>query len=202
MEQTGTKMELMEFVQQITEALGPTWNAPQQPTGHGVTVVSDDSGARLHLTGNSWNWKDSDRIVVTGKYPRMNGKPVLSSREYTRITCAKKRGSEAVARDIERRFLPQYQKLVAQAQEKIEQREQENAEIRSQAEAFARIVDSDQIDGIGHHGSLREELRVNFAQGNARFGSHRVGITITLRLPASSAMRLAHFLKQEASVSR
>lgn len=75
-----------------------------------ITKRHEPDRPTIHLNGDGWRgWNEDKRVVVSGFYPRYNGHDgVPYGESRPRITCAVKRGTLAVAKDIARRFLSDY----------------------------------------------------------------------------------------------
>ena len=146
---------LLEFAQQVAEALGHGWTAHGVNGNNARAIIENPNttpeGIAAFYVGcdHCW-WERSDRVEVTGRYPGYKGRPVLNSYEddFPRITCAVDRGAEAVAREIERRFLPRYWPLAEKALELAAHYERENATAGEAARDIAEIVGGEvSVDG-------------------------------------------------------
>jgi len=97
------------------------WKIEQEESEHYAHLVRAD-GAGIHIKGNGYNYEESQRLEITGKWPaqiRIDGNlysfyPSYRNRDNPRITVAKARSNAAIAKDIERRFLPKYLPLYAE----------------------------------------------------------------------------------------
>ena len=79
------------------------------PAEHDRWYLTHPDGATIILFGDPFTWERSKRVEISGSYAQLNGShfgPLLSS--TPRITCARSRGPEAIAKDISSRFLPKY----------------------------------------------------------------------------------------------
>jgi len=90
------------------------WEAISEETNSGRARIEHDTGAAIGLHVDDYGKRD--RIEVYGRYPQYprrknnssyGGYP-LSGVDTPRITCAIKRGHEAIAKDIERRFMDKH----------------------------------------------------------------------------------------------
>jgi hypothetical protein len=152
---------LLEFAQQVAPWLGQRWSALPGPHGYGnYAVLSGPDGEALTLRGDGYNWAASRRACITGSYPRYNGRPVLNTRDLPRITAALERGPQAIARDIERRFLTQYRQLVQEAREIRDRYAERNAQARELARRFAEAVGEEVSENTGC--DLIEHYRIRF----------------------------------------
>lgn len=115
-----------DLAQEIADALGDWQVSDDQPTSN--VRLDGPAGAGLYLRTPYW---EKGRVVVGACWPAadVNGKhetfqPYFSSygpnpTKAPRITCAISRGAEAIAKDIVRRFLPQYLPLYEQQAERM-----------------------------------------------------------------------------------
>ena len=115
-----------ELAQQIADALDGWQVSDDQPTSN--VQLDGPAGAGLYLSEPYW---EKGRVVVGARWPHadINGQretfqPYFSSygsnpTKAPCITCAASRGAEAIAKDIERRFLPQYLPLYEQQAERM-----------------------------------------------------------------------------------
>ena len=115
-----------DLAQKIADALDSWQVSNSQPTSN--IQLDGPAGAGLYLRTPYW---EKDRVVVGARWPTadVNGQhetfqPYFSSygpnpTKPPRITCAIARGAEAIAKDIERRFLPQYLPLYEQQVERM-----------------------------------------------------------------------------------
>jgi hypothetical protein len=132
-----------------------SWNDEWNSVGH-ITDIEPIDG----LDGQqSWNtagyggtiavhrvWNKKDRLDITGIYPQETHNLWLDRDEYPapNITVAEDRGAKAIAKEIERRFLPDYRKRLAH----IQQRLQDKAGARQTRETIA-----EQLAAILHKGA-------------------------------------------------
>ena len=115
--------DILNLATEIADALDGWQVSDSQPTS-----LDGPAGAGLYLRAPYW---EKDRIVVGACWPAadVNGQhetfqPYFSSygsnpTKAPRITCAIARGAEAIAKDIVRRFLPQYLPLYEQQVERM-----------------------------------------------------------------------------------
>jgi hypothetical protein len=130
--------QLGEIVRALAELI-PGWE--YQPAGEhdysdwGQLTRADGAGVYFR--------NDSGRIEVAGEWPRAQNQGQMFSpnsyqaTEYSRITVALKRSAEAIAADIERRFLPGYLSEYAQ---KVEQRDEYDRKTQAQTEITQRLA--------------------------------------------------------------
>lgn len=111
----------LEFTRKVAECLGSGWEAVI--AGDQVRLYKDGV-ERIFLRGDGWKWNEDGRVSVHGIYPQFCNRGVLSwygENVCPHITCAISRGPAAVARDIERRFLPDFWHHVERAEKLVEQ---------------------------------------------------------------------------------
>lgn len=194
MSQTET---LLRFAQQVAAWLGQRWSAAD-PHGYGnYAVLTGPDGESVILKGDGHNWDESKRAVITGSYPKYNGRPVLSLRDLPKIAAALERGPEAVARDIERRFLSQYRQLVQEALEIRDRYAERNAEAQELAQRFAEAVGEEVSENTGY--GLIERPTVQF-HNDGGWGSAEVtgdDFHIEARnVPAGLAVKIGVLLRE------
>ena len=140
-------MDFQIFTQQVALHLTDmvsewkAYNPDQDHQRDGINRMSitDSNGSTLNIRVDGYDFERSQRLVISGAYPRHGNETVihLSHDQYPRITCAISRGPEAIARDIKRRFLPDYLALVEKANRLIEDHTKRDAIIQQQAERIA-----------------------------------------------------------------
>ena len=175
--------ELQALTKEIAGHLGGPWVYGGQGTysWQAKIVQSNDAEICIKATGVS----DYRRLFVAGIYP---GNHLPFGTEHPRITVAVSRGAEAIAKDIERRFLPQYLPLFEQNM----QAKADDEEFRRK-ETAARDSLAEALDG-----EIVFDHSIRFAGPDNSYGTMTVGgdtVTVELRsLGVESAKRLAHFL--------
>ena len=114
------------LAQEIADALDGWQVSDEQPTSN--IQLDGPAGTGLYLSKPYW---EKGRVVVGARWPAadVNGQhetfqPYFSSygsnpTKAPHITCAMSRGAAAIAKDIERRFLPQYLPLYEQQVERM-----------------------------------------------------------------------------------
>lgn len=128
MSKQNEQAKLDALAQGIAAAL-PGWSVKPLEEYDRRRWLTHETGAEFGFA-ILWN---KPRIEVYGCYPlakyRKNGQArhyyPLSGMDMPNITCAIKRGPEAIAKDIERRFLPRFLELHELALEHVAKREQE-----------------------------------------------------------------------------
>jgi len=127
---------LRDFVQQIANRLREPW----QVSGEDKTDIVNGAGAKLHIS------IDRDRVSIfgglhigkNGSYETVweNGRRA----EVPHITVALTRGVDTVAKEIQRRVLPEYLRILALAQAQIERSNQRRANIQAHLTKLAAIT--------------------------------------------------------------
>jgi hypothetical protein len=109
---------LTALARSIAKHLAPDWTyRPRKPLAEGEYP---QLGEYIDCTGKAgpalwlhYNWRDESRIVVSGEYPRGTDRQIPTRHNETlpEITISASRSPEALAKDIVRRFIPDYIKL-------------------------------------------------------------------------------------------
>lgn len=134
----------------IAAALGSTF-VPRAPDSLDRGTILIDGATDIDHGPGLWircgSWGDAVRVVVSGVYPRtIVGESItpwfvlpLDEREthLQRITMSADKPPERIAREIERRFLPEYRRLYGLVAAYVADR---NAGLRSQASARDRLA--------------------------------------------------------------
>lgn len=130
---------------------------------------------RISISLDGYNWEQSKKVKISGVYPRYRSTQyVTSGMELPRIGCSISRGAEAIAKDIKRRFLPQYQEALKTAQEKIERYTVINDARWRKADDFIEIVDGRASrQTVGSHllnvPEVSFDLPHRYSRGRAKF---------------------------------
>lgn len=133
--------QLAQIVRALPDLI-PGWGWRHEPADPGSWKdwgrLTRDDGAGL------WFGLSAGRIEVVGDWPRstMGSRQSFNpssyqETEYTRITVALKRSADAIANDIERRFLPGY---LAEYEKKIKARDEHDRKARAQTEITKRLA--------------------------------------------------------------
>ena len=143
------------------------WEAQPIEEGNNRAHITHETGATFGLTVDAYG--NRERVEVYGIYPNYppretgygsRGYP-LSGVDTPRITCALSRGPEAIARDIERRFLDSFIKCYELAVERIAADEEY---LNDEEAAVSRLAD---ILGVG------------LTRGEVRYNCNDIGATIS-----------------------
>ena len=123
-------------------------------------------GKLIHagLRGEIWfslEWNDKSRLVVHVNFPRdRNGQ--YYGKDYNqkdpRITVSLTKTAEAIARDIQRRLLPEYLPMLAERVKRIQANESGLDQLSAQGKRFAEAFHCLQIDDRTKEGHYRLSL--------------------------------------------
>lgn len=132
---------LVEFAEQVADEMGEEWKAEGHRSRRMVLV--GPQGGKISITGDGYNWEASDRVKVFGIYPTYEGVTVLSphNTQFPKISVAVGRGAAAVAKAIQRRFLPKYWPLVERASKLVVQYAADNGRVLRDAGMIAQTID-------------------------------------------------------------
>jgi len=204
MEEDYRNMPAHRFARDIADAMGPQWRYDAEAANNNrCGYINGPDGAKLGIILDPWYDRPEERskyrVEVVGCYASFLRDTIRPHKhEAPRITCAPSRGAEAIARDIERRFLPGYWPALDETHE---------AAGRYEQQFYAML------DGMG---VLSETLEAKFepeptAWGNPhmRWSSRDIsthikwhgeyGISMEINhLPVDVAVEIAELLKQHA----
>jgi hypothetical protein len=99
------KQVFIEKIQKVGDILGYTVEFPEESHGNQATLTHNDITIRIRSGG----WKSEDKIKVSGSYPH-DCHSYLSNYNLKNpsINCSQDKTPEQIAKDIQRRFLPDY----------------------------------------------------------------------------------------------
>lgn len=100
-------------------------------------VRADGAAMRLRVGG----WKNEGRVNVYGLFPSHKDGTQYTPRVRVSVTCSVKRKPHDIARDIERRFLPQYLDEYVRAVDAVRVEDQYRDEAQAVAERLAAVVE-------------------------------------------------------------
>lgn len=165
------KQELTKMTLAVAAALGPPWKAvAPEENDRPTDDIANGNGASLYLNidrhkkrvkvGGSMHFQVNGRTQYVQLYPRF---------EVPGITVAMERGPEAVAKEINRRLLPDYLKAVelakAQVAKQNETTERKQANIRKLVAACdGRLPEFDKYPEASHFylGKRSGTVHVNY----------------------------------------
>ena len=171
------KREHFDFALDVVAALG--WAMSPQKHGSGNPHLVGPNGATIALSFNGWN--NEGRVRVSGTWPeadKINGgtERFYPYQEAHKITCAISRGPAAVAKDINRRLLPDF--LPAWDEQDERRTKFQNREIiltdatRQLGEIMGSISTG---DGRGYGQEFRAYSRGMNPSGHADSSTYRTG---------------------------
>lgn len=177
-----TKLQIL--TREIAEHLGKSWRPITAEEGRRSKIVRKD-GAEIWIRGEDSHGAGLSRLAISGLFPSNH---LPWGTECPHITAAVSRGSEAIAGDIERRFLPKYLPLFEQNMKAKTADEKWERKKWAYTEAFIKALD----------GELAFDQTVRFKGPANCYGNIRVnGDTVDLRLTSldlDTAIRLAEHL--------
>jgi hypothetical protein len=198
--------DLPRLARQIAEALGSPWanstakrfnggaiNAYEHPN---YQYIQGDGDERLELHFASGS--NMQRLTVSGRYPITSRGGFISAPHGTPrpdMTVAISRGPEAIAKDITRRLLPEYRKVLAAVQE-IKRRtdaseDSQEANLRSLAEVFGTNPSADNLK----HGTMRLNIPIQGAYGDLEAFDNSVNLNLR-SIPIQKALQVARLLME------
>jgi hypothetical protein len=134
-EQEHRAAELVKLFNEVVTHLDGAWRV--DPEAWYVTLAYGDTGGKLHV---ATEWNKKDRITVSGIYPGGTDYLCMADNDRKpRITVAKARGAETIAKEINRRVLPVYLELFAkviEAQKRYNEAQDEQHETARQCAAL------------------------------------------------------------------
>jgi hypothetical protein len=142
--------QTQEVARAIAAAMGGFHVENMEGVTHNAYLVDDDDPQRRLLVWRGYKAGRTDRLEISGVFPN-TGDDAWYRFEQIRIGVGVTRDPEAIARDIERRLLPQYDAALAQVKEYIVMKTGGDAERQALGERLADVVG----------GSYRDNPRTN-----------------------------------------
>jgi hypothetical protein len=178
------QIRLAHLAQAVAENLEGTWSRrPPKKQANGYDQVGEyidgPDGATLWLHRF---WRDESRIVVSGDWPRTAGGqlPKRYSEKLPSITVADSRSPQAIARDITRRFLPDYQAKLAEFRQRVAD---DNAYHKAVADLSARMAKALGLEVTDMKTQREGQLRLYGALSGDAWGDIEVSRdSVTLKL--------------------
>ncbi len=187
-EEKATEAEVQErLTVEVAAHLGEGWSVkryPQDPEDHWAGNKGPDI---IHTDGRSFDVAicsgagiaaDRGKVWVSANWPSMNGEEwgqvVAPSNLYNPEECSPaikislSRGPRVIAREIERRFLPEYTRILGRIKEKIVT---ERAIEDGKQDAFAEIQAGCGLPDTARHIT---ELKTSWYDSGRTYGSVRV----------------------------
>ncbi len=154
--------ELYQIAQKLADTL-PAWSLTSDQTKNSCYALlagPDDAGMGIELDTR----KTPARLIISGRYPT-GYYPAKNNRP--KITISSARSIEAIAADIERRFLPDYKSCYAQVREAQRAIEEQTRRDNTTRAEFAAILKTPpgvgEINFYGRKaGSIYAHIRVEF----------------------------------------
>ncbi len=134
------KTELAKKAGGICAKLTDNWTLDGNFEGNRVIIKSGQK--QLHL---QFPWNDTNRLMISGSWPNGLYNFLPYNKLKTEITVTKDKAPERIARDIEKRLLPNYEKML---QEAIKGKEVNDAYLDRKDKALKRIIEA--IGGDAH----------------------------------------------------
>jgi hypothetical protein len=132
-------MTLEEFARGIAQHL-KGWRLDEMTSSTTARLAADGEQG-IYLRSSTYDFDmEKSRIEVTGRYPHHPRYGHGLAREYPKITAAARRGPGAIARDIERRFLPDYLPIYQEALESKRGYEKQDREKERTLDELAGIL--------------------------------------------------------------
>jgi len=130
--------EFQSFAKAVAAALDWTYCEREADRRDSADIDGPD-GMKLYLNNGYW---DHSRITIMGSRPQSESRNHFSVNwpDNLRITVAPNRSATAVAKDIERRLLPNYREAFQKASEDIAERHQQRMEAERIANNIADIL--------------------------------------------------------------
>ena len=194
--------EFQSFAKAIAAELGWTYREREADRRDSADIDGPD-GMKLYLNNGYW---DHSRITIMGSRPQQkNGKHFsVNWPDNLRITVAPNRPAKAVAKDIERRLLPNYRVAFQKASDDIAERHEQRMEAERIANNLAGILGCQvsQNNGAGSDFQIHPlNLRNGYADIKVSEYSNEVEINSTslraakISFPDISARALGLFSK-------
>jgi hypothetical protein len=192
-----TQPELMALAQAIARELNTidshTWTALNGYTHVAHIQAQDDRKFGLHTSG--YRFQMGDRLEISGSYARKDtGYGFISSYDHPpSIGVTSSRPPKALARDIQRRFLPEFHRFHELAMERKRQHEEYEANQEKAAQVIAEAFE----------GEIRNDnsgVRFSRILNDGPWGHIDVSgngtVMIEIRdLPVDLAVQIGHLLK-------
>lgn len=122
-----TEHDLHALCAAVAAALGSEWRADPQPSFR-VTLRNDNAGESLAIRLGTWGGENG-RLCIRGAFNGEEGRYVYGMRTPD-ITVSRHRPAAVIAREIERRLLPDYREALAKTRERMERTNQALAKTR------------------------------------------------------------------------
>ena len=159
--------------------------------GRDTDLVRPVDGARLCIR---WSNRAHHRIAVSGSYP---ASVTAGGRDHPEIGVSVTRGPRAIAHDIQRRLLPDVNRLHAKALQQLKEDQANRERKRAVAAELASILQS---DVARHSWDDRPTVKWFNGDGMITFVVSETGESVFTQgptsLPADLALRIARVIRQ------
>ena len=204
--------ELCALAEQVAEALGKPWTtSPPLRFQGGAPVHAYEPPQHLYLQGDGderlelYFTRDSNmqRLTVEGRYPSTARGGFISiphGMERPEITVAISRGAAVIAKEIARRLLPEYRKVLARVQETKRRTDtyenSQDGNLKSFAAVFGTAPSADNLK----NGSMR--IGTPFSDVLIEVEAFDDSVNMKLRsVPIEKALLLAQLLVKQGALS-
>lgn len=197
------KLEIL--AKEITGHLEDAWLViPNGDRSDSYHLISDQK--KINITLDGYDFERSKKVTVSGVYPcytcqRGGGRGseyVMSGEKLPRIGCSISRGAKAIARDIERRFLPEFCEKHELALTRIEEYTTINNARWRVAEDFIKVVNGRAVatwSGLLDLPEVQFDLPYSYSHGCARFRDDDVKLELH-GIPVGLAMQIGVLVMQ------
>lgn len=195
---TKPKVDLEALAKEVASFLpGWTWRGPlYEHTVETHAVIAREDGASISINGNGWT-SDGRVSITPGLWPKSKKGEEFSPYRYSgegspRITVAQGRPAKDIAREIERRFLPEYLPLYTKMLERRNATDVRQDSTQTASENLAKLV------GGKVQGQERGDGEVHWYHEGATYGdakSHDGGKEWNLQVHNLSYDKVARILK-------
>ena len=171
---------LIDKANKIGSLLNGSWTIDQERLDGGYPGVfingPEDKSLQFRI-----RWANTERLEISGSYRNGLNQHLPYDREKTKITVAKSKTYEQIAKDIERRLMPPYERVLARARElKVKADAYENEKMKA-LEAVK--------EAMGEGASIRQDEVIRYSPF-CRAKCYGNEIKIELELPVDKAVEI------------
>lgn len=195
---TKPKVDIQRLAKEVAAFLpGWSWRGPlYEHTTDSHAAIARADGAEVVISGNGWA-RDSRLTIGAGNWPKTKKGEQCQPSGYggdqsPRITVSENRSAKDIAREIERRFLPEYLPLYAKMVERKEAIDARQASAKTKVQSLTEIVGGE-IRGIE-----KGDGEVHWFHNDATYGDAKSsdgGKEWTLNVHSLPYEKLARILK-------
>lgn len=153
---------------------GNTWRRYVLQRGDmGIHIHRDTNGKGDRVNISTWHWP-SYSYIECGDERRETVSPhnLYDPKESSpSITCAMDRGADAIVKEIQRRFLPEYERLYARCKAKVEESRAFHDKSQDSWRSICETIKADQTRDRHYFGPLTIERRSNGARVEVDLGA-------------------------------